>query len=76
MALDARTAVFERIELLWKPALRTPERVDRSTILIGWHCYEMEASFECADCKVPLLKDPINNAEDIREVNQLASILA
>ena len=34
-----------------------------------------ETSFECADCKVPLLKDPINNAEDIREVNRLASIL-
>ena len=47
MALDARTAVFERIELLWKPALRTPERVERSTIPIGWHCYELEASFAC-----------------------------
>lgn len=35
-----------------------------------------ETSFECADCKVPLLKDPINNAENIREVNQLAAILA
>lgn len=47
MALDARIAVFERIELLWQPAIRTPERVDRSTIPIGWHCYELEASFAC-----------------------------
>ena len=47
MALDARIAVFERIGLLWKPSLRTPERVDRSTNSIGWHCYELEASFAC-----------------------------
>ena len=47
MALDARTAVFERIELMWKPALRTPERVDWSTIPIGWHRYELKASFAC-----------------------------
>ena len=38
----------------------------------GWQ----EIRFECADCKVPLLKGPINNEEDIREVNRLASILA
>lgn len=35
-----------------------------------------ETSFECADCKVPLLKGPINSAEDICKVNQLAVILA
>lgn len=47
MLIDARTATFERIELLWKPALRTREQVDRSTLPIGWHCYELYAAYAC-----------------------------
>lgn len=47
MEIDARTAAFERIELLWEPALLTRERVDRSTIPVGWHCYELEARYAC-----------------------------
>ena len=45
--IDARTAIFERAELFWEPALLTRERVDRSTIPIGWHCYELEARYAC-----------------------------
>ena len=47
MAIDAHTASFERIDLLWKPALLTRERVDRSTIPVGWYCCELGASFAC-----------------------------
>ncbi len=50
--IDARTAIFERAELFWEPALLTQERVDRSTIPIGWHCYELEARYACADISI------------------------
>lgn len=50
--IDARTAIFERAELFWEPALLTRERVDRSTIPIGWHCYELEARYTCANISI------------------------
>ena len=51
------------------------ERLNKVLDQLGVDSWK-ETSFECADCKVPLLKGPIDNAEDIREVNQLAGVLA
>ncbi|MCI8857527.1 MAG: hypothetical protein HFH26_13435 [Clostridiaceae bacterium] len=50
--IDARTAIFERAELFWEPALLTRERVDQRTIPIGWNCYELEARYACADISI------------------------
>ncbi len=60
MAIDARTARFERIELLWKPALLTREKVDRSSIPIGWYCYELGASFACDYGRPTILQESID----------------
>ncbi len=69
METDARTAAFERIELLWEPALLTRERVDRSTIPLGWYCYELEARYACDFGR------PVRLADHVEE-NFVGTILA
>ena len=44
MAVNAKTEMFDHIELFGKPALFTNFRIDRSTVPENWYCYDFRGS--------------------------------
>lgn len=44
MGVDIRSEQMEHIEIFGKPALFTNERIDRSSVPDGWHCYDLRGS--------------------------------
>ena len=44
MAVNAKTEVFDHVELFGKPALFTNFRIDRSTVPENWYCYDFRGS--------------------------------
>ena len=44
MSVNARKEEYEHIELFGKPALFTNSRIDRTTVPVGFYCYELRGS--------------------------------
>lgn len=44
MSVNARKDQYEHVELFGKPALFTDSQIDRSTVPVGFHCYDLRGS--------------------------------
>ena len=44
MSVNARKEEYELIELFGKPALFTNSRIDRTTVPVGFYCYDLRGS--------------------------------